>query len=152
MVGDRMNIANASADAIAVEAAELGREIAFEPGISPCADSCRDAQLIHDAQESLFDSVLAQETAIQDGAVEEPLGPEQSHPALGEEVVEGPGGLAKGPAVAEFLELYVFEAREDPRLHRSEAVDDPQIELPLVPAEAVPEVALRLDGMTSAER
>ena len=119
-----MNIADASADSIAVGPAEPGSEIALEPGISPRANGCREAQLIHNAQVSLFDPVPAQETAVQDGAVEEPLGPEQSDPALGEEVVEGPGGLAEGPAVAEFLELHVFEAREDPRLHRSEAVDD----------------------------
>ena len=84
MVRDRMNIAKASADGIAVEPAELGREIALEPGISPCADGRREAELIHNAQVGLFDSVPAQETAVQDGAVEEPLGSEQAHPALRE--------------------------------------------------------------------
>jgi len=151
-VGNGMHIAYASAHGIAVEPAEPGSEISLEPGIPPGAYGCRDAQLIHNAQVGFFDSVPAQEAAVQDGAVEEPLGPEHPHPTLGEEVVEGPGGLSQGPAVAEFLELHVFEAREDPRLHRSEAVDDAQIELPLVPAEAVPEVALRLDGMTPGER
>ena len=152
MVADRVNIANASTGGVAVEPAELGCEIALEPGIPPCAYRCRDAQLIHNAQVGLFDSVLAQEAAVQEGAVQEPLGPEQAHPPLGKEVVEGAGRLSESPAVVEFRKLYVFEAREDSRLHRSEPVDDPQIELALVPAEAVQEVALRLDGMTSSER